>query len=76
MADRGAKGAGGVGATSELKQRLLFVLATQMGMKYRDIGQVVDRSEDAVKVRVRADKMGVETASVKMSMNPFCEIAM
>eukprot|EP00013_Stygamoeba_regulata_P020933 CAMPEP_0177650792 /NCGR_PEP_ID=MMETSP0447-20121125/12149_1 /TAXON_ID=0 /ORGANISM="Stygamoeba regulata, Strain BSH-02190019" /LENGTH=250 /DNA_ID=CAMNT_0019153721 /DNA_START=80 /DNA_END=832 /DNA_ORIENTATION=- len=28
----------------------------------------------AVKVRVRADKMGVETANVKMSMNPFDEI--
>ena len=33
-------------------QRLLFVLATQVGMKYRDIGQIVDCSEDAVKVRV------------------------
>lgn len=29
----------------------------------------------AVKVRVSADKSGVELASVKMSMNPFCEIA-
>uniref|UniRef100_A0A0D9W2D9 Electron transfer flavoprotein subunit beta n=1 Tax=Leersia perrieri TaxID=77586 RepID=A0A0D9W2D9_9ORYZ len=29
----------------------------------------------AVKVRVRPDRTGVETASVKMSMNPFCEIA-
>jgi electron transfer flavoprotein beta subunit len=29
----------------------------------------------AVKVRVRPDGRGVETASVKMSMNPFCEIA-
>ena len=29
----------------------------------------------AVKIRVRADKTGVETAGVKMSMNPFCEIA-
>eukprot|EP00741_Cyanophora_paradoxa_P005587 tig00000912_g5416.t1 len=29
----------------------------------------------AVKVRVRPDKKGVETANVKMSMNPFCEIA-
>jgi|TARA_B100000959_G_scaffold211659_1_gene222477 RNA polymerase sigma-70 factor (ECF subfamily) len=33
-------------------QRLLFVLATQMGMKYKDIGQIVDCSEDAVKVRI------------------------
>lgn len=29
----------------------------------------------AVKVRVAADKAGVELANVKMSMNPFCEIA-
>ncbi|XP_006652115.3 electron transfer flavoprotein subunit beta, mitochondrial [Oryza brachyantha] len=29
----------------------------------------------AVKVRVKPDRTGVETASVKMSMNPFCEIA-
>lgn len=29
----------------------------------------------AVKIRVKPDKSGVETAGVKMSMNPFCEIA-
>jgi electron transfer flavoprotein beta subunit len=29
----------------------------------------------AVKVRVNAAKSGVELANVKMSMNPFCEIA-
>ena len=29
----------------------------------------------AVKIRVRGDKKGVETANVKMSMNPFDEIA-
>src|ERR1700741_3081559 len=28
-----------------------------------------------VKIRVKADQGGVETANVKMSMNPFCEIA-
>jgi electron transfer flavoprotein beta subunit len=28
-----------------------------------------------VKVRVKDDQSGVETANVKMSMNPFCEIA-
>ena len=28
----------------------------------------------AVKIRVRADKTGVETKNVKMSMNPFDEI--
>ncbi len=36
----------------------------------------VKRVIDAyVTVRVKADGSGVETASVKMSMNPFCEIA-
>ena len=28
-----------------------------------------------VKVRVKSDKSGVETANIKMTMNPFCEIA-
>src|ERR1700735_4330903 len=28
-----------------------------------------------VKIRVRADQSGIELANVKMSMNPFCEIA-
>jgi hypothetical protein len=36
------------------------------------IKRVVDY---AVKIRVKADKSGVETSGVKMSMNPFCEIA-
>ena len=36
----------------------------------------VKRVIDAyVTVRVKADNTGVETANVKMSMNPFCEIA-
>ncbi|KAJ4747176.1 hypothetical protein LUZ62_070163 [Rhynchospora pubera] len=30
----------------------------------------------AVKIRVKPDKTGVETTNVKMSMNPFCEIAL
>lgn len=30
----------------------------------------------AVKVRVKPDKTGIETQNVKMSMNPFCEIAL
>src|ERR1700704_5510648 len=28
-----------------------------------------------VKVRVKSDGSGVETANIKMAMNPFCEIA-
>ncbi|HDS0918890.1 TPA: electron transfer flavoprotein subunit beta/FixA family protein, partial [Pseudomonas putida] len=36
------------------------------------IKRVVDYN---VKVRVKADNAGVDLANVKMSMNPFCEIA-
>jgi electron transfer flavoprotein beta subunit len=36
------------------------------------IKRVIDAN---VRVRVKADRTGVETANVKMSMNPFCEIA-
>lgn len=36
------------------------------------VKRVVDYN---VKVRVKADETGVELANVKMSMNPFCEIA-
>ncbi|TQV71531.1 electron transfer flavoprotein subunit beta/FixA family protein [Aliikangiella marina] len=36
------------------------------------VKRVVDYN---VKVRVKDDQSGVETANVKMSMNPFCEIA-
>ena len=36
------------------------------------VKRVVDYS---VKVRVLADKTGVDLTNVKMSLNPFCEIA-
>ena len=36
------------------------------------VKRVVDAN---VKVRVKSDGTGVETQNVKMSMNPFCEIA-
>ena len=36
------------------------------------VKRVVDHN---VKIRVKADKTGVELANVKMSMNPFDEIA-
>ena len=36
------------------------------------VKRVVDPN---VKVRVKADGSGVETANVKMAINPFCEIA-
>ena len=36
------------------------------------IKRVIDAN---IRVRVKADNSGVETANVKMAMNPFCEIA-
>jgi electron transfer flavoprotein beta subunit len=36
------------------------------------VKRVVDYN---VKVRVKSDQTGVDLANVKMSMNPFCEIA-
>src|SRR6478609_8113192 len=36
------------------------------------VKRVIDPS---VKVRVKSDGSGVETANVKMTINPFCEIA-
>ncbi|KAK9818063.1 hypothetical protein WJX72_006482 [[Myrmecia] bisecta] len=36
------------------------------------VKRVVDYN---ARIRVKADKTGIETANVKMSMNPFCEIA-
>ncbi|MBT3557287.1 MAG: electron transfer flavoprotein subunit beta/FixA family protein [Rhodospirillales bacterium] len=36
------------------------------------VKRVIDAN---IKVRVKADNSGVETANVKMAMNPFCEIA-
>ena len=36
------------------------------------VKRVIDAN---VKIRVKADQTGVETANVKMAMNPFCEIA-
>ena len=36
------------------------------------VERVVDYN---VKVRVKPDQTGVDLANVKMSMNPFCEIA-
>ena len=37
------------------------------------VKRVIDAN---VRVRVRRDGSGVETANVKMSINPFCEIAL
>jgi RNA polymerase sigma-70 factor, ECF subfamily len=49
-------------------QRLIFVLGTQMGMRYRQIGEIVGCSEDAVKVRIhRARK------HVRDTLAPYLE---
>jgi electron transfer flavoprotein alpha subunit len=49
------------------KDHRIAVMRVLVGVK-----RVVDY---AVKIRVSPDKSGVELKSVKMSMNPFCEIA-
>ena len=41
-------------------------------MKIVPVKRVIDAY---VKIRVKLDETGVETQNVKMSMNPFCEIA-
>ena len=50
------------------KQRLLFVLGTQMGLRYREIGAVVGCSEDAVKVGVHRARKRVRDA-----LKPYLE---
>lgn len=49
-------------------QRLVFVLATQMGLRYREIGEIVGASEDAVKVRVHRARKRVRDA-----LKPYLE---
>jgi len=49
-------------------QRLLFILGTQMGMKYRQIGEIVDCSEDAVKVRMHRARR-----RVRDTLKPYME---
>jgi len=50
------------------KQRLIFVLGTQMGMRYREIGEILECSEDAVKVRIHRARKRVRDA-----LKPFLE---
>lgn len=54
------------------KQIFVFIVLNKMKIMVA-IKRVVDY---AVKIRVKSDKTGVETNNVKMSMNPFCEIAL
>jgi len=49
-------------------QRLVFVLGTQMGMRYREIGEIAGCSEDAVKVRIHRARRRVRDA-----MKPYLE---
>jgi electron transfer flavoprotein beta subunit len=51
---------------------LFQVYSHQITFIYFKVKQTVDY---AVKIRVKADKSGVELKDVKMSMNPFDEIA-
>ncbi|EFA75433.1 electron transfer flavoprotein beta subunit [Heterostelium album PN500] len=48
---------------------------TIINMSYKVLVPVKRVIDYAVKIRVRPDKTGVETANVKMSVNPFDEIA-
>ena len=49
-------------ATLPEQQRLIFVLGTQMGMRYREIGAIVGCSEDAIKVRIHRARKRVRDA--------------
>lgn len=55
------------GSKLKLNISTVLVMKILVGVK-----RVVDY---AVKIRVSADKKGVELVNVKMSVNPFCEIA-
>ena len=55
-------------ATLPEQQRLIFVLGTQMGMRYREIGAIVGCSEDAVKVRIHRARKRVRDA-----LKPYLE---
>jgi electron transfer flavoprotein beta subunit len=67
-----AMGLIGRGRTREHGYNRVPVTTGQVMKVLVSIKRVVDYN---VKVRVRADGLGVETANVKMSMNPFDEIA-
>ncbi|XP_020676019.2 electron transfer flavoprotein subunit beta, mitochondrial [Dendrobium catenatum] len=59
-----AGGPGGCPDNLEIRAQMKVFVAVKRVVDY------------AVKVRVKPDKSGVETSNVKMSMNPFCEIAL
>src|SRR5271166_253967 len=61
-ADEGSRGWRPNGAGSRIEMKILVA-----------VKRVIDFN---VKVRVKLDGTGIETANVKMSMNPFDEIAM
>ena len=48
--------------------RLVFVLGTQVGMPYREIGEILSCSEDAVKVRIHRARKRVRDA-----LRPYLE---
>ena len=49
-------------------QRLIFVLGTQMGLRYREIGEIAECSEDAVKMRIHRARKQVRDA-----LKPYLE---
>ena len=62
-----------VAAAAASLARRNYAAPPQTGMKVMvGVKRVIDY---AVKIRVKPDKSAVETANVKMSMNPFDEIA-
>ena len=54
---------------------LLVFKILQTGVQMKILVTVKRVVDFNVKVRVKGDNTGIETANVKMSMNPFCEIA-
>ena len=52
-----------------------FQIKTNLGIKNESISLCKKVIDYNVKIRVKTDKSGVETENVKMSMNPFDEIA-
>ena len=56
-------------------RKLFFNLLSGLPVNMRILVGVKRVVDYAVKVRVAADKLGVDLANVKMSVNPFCEIA-
>jgi len=74
--DHGLARTGGEPCTSDRKARPATFYSPERNEESMKVLVAVKRVVDYnVKVRVKADNSGVDLANVKMSMNPFCEIA-